>query len=62
MEAPEAYHFSPAHPSCQDSLFSEWATLGNALEVGTMPGERCALAHQGWVGENRDFFSIPLVE
>ena len=34
----------------------------DAFEARTKPGERCALARQGWVGENRDFFSIPLVE
>jgi hypothetical protein len=27
-------------------------------DARTLLGERCVLAHRGWVGENRDFFSI----
>ena len=29
-------------------------------ETRTKLGERCVLAHQGWVGEKSDFFSILL--
>jgi hypothetical protein len=29
-------------------------------DARTLPGERCVLAHRGWAGEKRDFFSILL--
>jgi len=29
-------------------------------DARTLLGERCVLAHRGWVGENRDCFSILL--
>ena len=29
-------------------------------DARTLPGERCILAHRGWAGEKRDFFSILL--
>ena len=34
----------------------------DAFEVRTKPGRRRVSARQGWVGENSDFFSIPLAE
>jgi hypothetical protein len=62
MRAPEAYHFSPAHPKLPRQLVLRVGYVEDAFEARTKPGERCALARRGWVGENRDFFSIPLVE
>ncbi len=49
--------FSPAHPSCQDSLFSESATLRmlsrgeRCLVKGTSLGKEAGSADSGWVGE-----------
>src|SRR6266513_4371330 len=31
-------------------------------DARTPLGERCVLAHRGWAGENRDFFSVLLVD
>jgi len=62
MKAPEAYHFSPAHPKLPRQLVLRVGYLEDAIEARTMPGNGRVSAHQGWTGENSDCFSIPLVE
>jgi len=58
MKAPEAYTSShPPTPSCQDSLFSEWATLRmisrreRCMGKGASLGKEAVSADSGWVGE-----------
>lgn len=46
------------HPAVLRFTFhvSPFTDLEN--DARTLPGERCVLAHRGWAGEKRDFFSI----
>jgi hypothetical protein len=60
--------FSPAqHWRAKTRLFpskaaaSEDRYVEGLNDTRTLLGERCVLAHRGWVGENRGFFSILLV-
>jgi hypothetical protein len=56
MEAPEAYHSSPAHPKLPRQLVLRVGYVEDAFEARTKHGKRRVSARQGWVGENKDCF------
>jgi hypothetical protein len=62
MKAPEAYHFSPAHPKLPRQLVLRVGYVEDAFEARTKHGKRRVSARQGRAGEKSDCFSIPLVE
>jgi hypothetical protein len=60
MTAPEASHFSPAHPELPRQLVRRLGYGEDAFEVRTPHGKRRVLARRGRAGDKRDFFSVLL--
>jgi hypothetical protein len=52
--------FLTAHPKLPGQVLLRVRYVEDLNDVRTTPGKGCVLARQGWVGENRDFFSILL--